>query len=106
MVLRINTWEAQWDQQCLCSTRTQVQSPGPAQWVKDPALLQLWQRLQLWLRSDPWPRNYICYGAERKKEGRKEGRKKERIYSPFDSRVLLISLRSYDEGRHELAFMI
>ena len=28
---------------------------GPAQWVKDPTLLQLWHRLQLQLRSDPWP---------------------------------------------------
>ena len=27
------------------------------QWVKDPALPQLWHRLQLWLRFDPWPEN-------------------------------------------------
>ena len=27
--------------------------PGPAQWVKDPALLQLHLRSQLQLRSDP-----------------------------------------------------
>ena len=37
--------------------------PGPAQWVKDPALPQLWLRLQLWLRSDPWPGNSICLRA-------------------------------------------
>lgn len=27
------------------------------QWVKDQALLQLWQRSQLWVGFDPWPRN-------------------------------------------------
>ena len=27
---------------------------SPAQWVKDPALQQLWHRLQ----SDPWPGNF------------------------------------------------
>ena len=32
--------------------------PGPAEWVKDPALPQL--RSQLWLGSDPWPGNSIC----------------------------------------------
>ena len=26
--------------------------------LKDPVLLQLWLRLQLQLRSDPWPRNF------------------------------------------------
>ena len=25
------------------------------QWVKDPALLQLWRRSQLWLGFNPWP---------------------------------------------------
>ena len=28
--------------------------PGPVQWVKDPALLQLW----LQLGFDPWPGNF------------------------------------------------
>ena len=28
-----------------------------AHWVKDLASPQLWFRLQLWLGSDPWPRN-------------------------------------------------
>ena len=40
--------------------------PGPAQWVKDPALPQLWHRWQLYLRSDPWRRNSICHGAAKK----------------------------------------
>ena len=31
--------------------------PSLAQWVKDPAVPQLQHRLQLWLRSDTWPRN-------------------------------------------------
>ena len=38
-------------------------TPGLAQWVKDPALLQLWLRSQLWLRFDPWPGKSICHGA-------------------------------------------
>ena len=29
--------------------------PSPAQWVKDPALPQLWLRSELQLGSDPWP---------------------------------------------------
>ena len=38
---------AQWvnDSTCLCGGTGS--SPGVAQWIKDPALLQLWQRLQL-----------------------------------------------------------
>ena len=34
--------------------------PGPAQWVKDPMLPQLWHKLKLGLGSDPWPGNSIC----------------------------------------------
>ena len=29
--------------------------PSLVQWVKDPALLQLWHRSQLQLKFDPWP---------------------------------------------------
>ena len=36
-------------------------SPGQEQWVKDPVLLQLQLRLQLCLRSDPWPGNSTCH---------------------------------------------
>ena len=32
--------------------------PCVVQQVKDPVLLQLWCRLQLWLGSNPWPRNF------------------------------------------------
>ena len=46
-----NCWEISW-------------IPGLAQWVKDPA------SLQLQLRSDPWPRNSICCSlAKKEKEG-------------------------------------
>ena len=37
--------------------------PGLAQWVKDLVLLQLWLRSKLQLRSDPWSKNSICFGA-------------------------------------------
>ena len=41
--------------------------PSPAQWVKEPVLLQLQCMLKLWLRSDPWARNSICCGAAKKR---------------------------------------
>ena len=44
--------------------------PGLAQWVKNPALLQLWLRAWLWLRSDPWPRNSICCRPAKKEKKR------------------------------------
>ena len=31
--------------------------PG-AQWVKDLEMLLLWLWLQIWLRFDPWPRDF------------------------------------------------
>ena len=34
--------------------------PNPAQWAKDPALLQLQCSSQLQPGSDPWPGNSIC----------------------------------------------
>ena len=42
--------------------------PGLAQWVKDPVWLQLWLRLQLHLRSDPWLMNSICLQVAKKKK--------------------------------------
>ena len=48
--------------------------PSLAQWVKDPALPQLWLRSQLWLGFDPWPGNSICHGLvknEKKKKKKK-----------------------------------
>ena len=40
---------------------------GPAQWVKDQILPQVQHRLQMWLGSDPWPRNSICRRAAKNK---------------------------------------
>ena len=45
--------------------------PSPAQWVKDPALPQLWSRSQLWLGSDSWPGNSIHQGVAEKEEKKK-----------------------------------
>ena len=45
--------------------------PSLAQLVKDPALLQLWFRSKLQLRSTPWPGNIISHG-EAKKERKSE----------------------------------
>ena len=42
--------------------------PGPAQWIKDLASPLLRHRLQLWLRSDPWPWSSICPGAAKRGE--------------------------------------
>lgn len=36
--------------------------------LKDPALLQLQHRLQLWLGSDSWPGNSICHQEAKKKK--------------------------------------
>ena len=42
-----------WDLWSLWSTETTGLIPSPAQWVKDPALPQLWCKSKLCLRSDP-----------------------------------------------------
>ena len=59
---------AQWDQQHLCSARTQVRSLAGHSKLKGPVLPQLWHRLQLWLESDPWPRNCICRRVAKKEK--------------------------------------
>ena len=58
---------AQQERQCLGSARMQVRSPAP--WAEDPALPQLRLRLQLRLRSDPWPRTHMPRGGRKKKAG-------------------------------------
>ena len=75
-VLSVLDW--QWDWQCLCSTRMQVESPVPHSGSKDPALLQLCCQSQLWFGSDSWPRNSIHYRvAKREKKKKKEKEKKD-----------------------------
>ena len=58
----------QWidDPACLCVAL--VGSSVLAQRLKHLALLQLWLRLQLQLRLDPWPRNFHVLGMWPKKE--------------------------------------
>ena len=63
---------AQQDWQCLWSSEKEVRFPSPAQWVKDPALLQLQHWSQLWLRCEPWPGNSICRGAANEREKKKK----------------------------------
>ena len=41
--------------------------PGPAQWVKDPLLPQLWPRLWLQLGFNPWPTNFHMLWVRPKK---------------------------------------
>ena len=58
--------------------------PGPAEWVKDLALLQLQHRSQLWplwLGSDPWPGNSICHRVAKKESKQVRGR-------PYDASFL------------------
>lgn len=38
------------------------------QWSKDLALPQLWHRLQLWLRFDPWQGNFHMLQLQAKKK--------------------------------------
>ena len=38
--------------------KVQVPSPARSKGLKDLALPQLWQSLQLWLRLSPWPGNF------------------------------------------------
>ena len=64
---------ALWDQRygILGALRRAGLNPSPAQWVKDPVLLQLWLRLQLRLGFNPWPRSSICLWAAKKKKKKK-----------------------------------
>ena len=62
---------AQQDQQCLCSTRTQVPSPARHSGLKHLALLHLWYGSQLRIGSDPRPGNFICQEAAKKEKKKK-----------------------------------
>ena len=46
--------------------------PSPVQCVKDPVLKQLWHRLQLRLKFDPWPWElHMPWGSQKRKRKRK-----------------------------------
>ena len=74
---------AQWDQWHLCSTRMQVQSSAQHSGLKDQVLPFLQHRLQLRLRSDPWPRISLCCRVA------KNGREKKPLS------VILVHIVSY-----------
>ena len=61
---------------CLCGSASLIL--GLVWWVKDPALLKLWQRLQLQLGFDPWPRNLHMLQKRSKKKKRIENLKKKK----------------------------
>ena len=64
---------AKWDQQHLCSSRTQVRFPTQRSGLRDPALLQLW------LRSDPlaWELHRPQSGKKTKKQKNKKTKNKK-----------------------------
>ena len=48
-----------------------VQSLAQCSGLKDPVLLWLQYRLQLYLGFSPWPGNFTCPGADKKKKEKK-----------------------------------
>ena len=65
----------QWvnDLACLCGSTGSFS--GLVQWVKDPALLQLWCRSQMWLRTYPCVGISICCGYGKNKQTNKQKKK-------------------------------
>ena len=65
------------DLACLCGGASLI--PSLAHLVKDLALLQLWHRLQFWLRFNSWHRNFHMPQGwpKKKKEKKKNGVLKE-----------------------------
>ena len=51
--------------------------PAVVRWLKEPVLLQLWQRLQLRLGCNPWPGKF-CMPWVWLKKGKKKRREKKR----------------------------
>ena len=63
---------AKQDRQHHCSARILVKSLDGHSGLKYPVLPQLQCKSQLWLGSDPWPRNSIFCGAAKKKKTKKK----------------------------------
>ena len=58
----------QWVNELACLRGSASSTPDPAQWVKDPALLQLWHRSQLQLGFDSWSEDFhMPLGRPKKK---------------------------------------
>ena len=66
--------------------------PTVAQWVKDPALPQLWHRWQL-------PRKFHGLSVRPKKKKRK---KKKKIHSPFLFMTLVLSFLFFKKSKRKL----
>ena len=58
----------QWDQQCPSSGRDTGSIPSLVQWVKDPALPQLWHKSQPWPGFNPWPKGSTYHEAAKKRK--------------------------------------
>ena len=64
------------------------------QWVKEPALMQLWHRLQLQLRFDPWPRNFHMLWVWPKKKKQTNKQKPKECEEYIEIREILLGILS------------
>ena len=87
----------QWDWRRLWRAGMQVQVQW-VQWIKDLALPQHRHGLQLGLRSDPWPRDSICWGNGQQEKKKRKTNKEKCIEHPPVSLVMFCSLDSPTEN--------
>ena len=74
----------QWGNDLACLRGGAGQNPGPAQWVKNPALLQLWHRSQLQPKSNPWSGNFHVPQVWLKKKKREREKQIEMKFPKFN----------------------
>ena len=86
---------AQWDQQHLCSVRTQAQSPARHSGLKDLTLPKLQRVSQQQLRSDSWP------GPQGSQKGKKQNKTVPKLFS---AKILGEKEKSKHMGLVELGF--